>query len=68
MAAASMRAVIETSIYLDNFQNVDLYFQGYYFFKVRLFYEIEYANIRVYATPLSLQFTDDFVLRAKNTD
>ena len=49
-----MRAVTETTIYLDNFQNVDLFFQGYYFFKVRMFYEVEATNMRVYATPLSL--------------
>ena len=63
-----MRAVTETTICLNNFQNVDLYFQGYYFFRVRMFYEAESTNMRVYATPLSLQFTNDFELRAKNTD
>ena len=44
MANTSMRAVTETSIYLDNFQNIDLYFQGYYFFRCRVYYEVEEAN------------------------
>lgn len=51
---ASMRAVTETTLYLDNFTNVDLYFQGYYCLRTRLYYEVEQANARVYATPLSL--------------
>ena len=63
-----MRAVTETTLYLDNFTNVDLYFQGYYCLRTRLYYEVEQANARVYATPLSLQYTNDLELRAKNTD
>ena len=65
---ASMRAVTETTLFLDNFTNVDLYFQGYYCLRTRLYYEVEQANARVYATPLSLQYTNDLELRAKNTD
>ena len=42
---ASMRAVTETTVYVDSFQNVDLFFQGYYYFRCRLFYEIEEANL-----------------------
>ena len=65
---ASMRAVTETTVYVDSFQNVDLFFQGYYYFRCRLFYEIEEANLWVYATPFYQYLTNDLELRSKNAD
>ncbi len=66
--AASLRAVTETVIFLDNFQNIDLFFQGYYYFRTRLCYEDESANTRIYATPLCQYLTSEVELRAQNSD
>ena len=54
-----MRAIMETRVFLENFQNIELFYQGYYYIRVRLFHEIESANMRVFSTPLSLQLTKD---------
>ena len=64
---ASMRAVTETTVYLDNFQNIDLFFQGYYYFRCRMFYEVEEANLRVHSTPLCQFLTSDIELRSNNS-
>ena len=66
--AGSMRAVTETTLYLNSFQNVDLYFQGYYFFRCRLFYEVEEANLKVYSTPFCHYLTSEVELRMQNAE
>lgn len=66
--AASMRAVMETTAYFDNFQNIDLFYQGYYFFKCRMYYEVEDANLRVYSTPFCQYLTSDLELRVNNSE
>ena len=33
----SIRSLVETVVYLDNFLNVDLYSQGYYFVRIQLY-------------------------------
>ena len=68
MAANSLRAVSETTVCLNSFANVDLFFQGYYYFRCRLFYELEEANLRVYAAPSRHYLTRDLELRSKNTE
>ena len=57
--AASMRAITETTVFLEKFSNVDLFFQGYYYFRCRMFYEIEEANLRIYAKPFCQYLTND---------
>lgn len=66
--AASVRAVTETTVYLDNFQNIDLFFQGYYYFKCRLYCEIEEANLRVVSTPFCHYLTSNLELRVNNSE
>ena len=41
----SFRALIETVMYVDNYQNIDLFFQGYYFIKFKHYYELEDQNL-----------------------
>lgn len=41
----SFRAHIETVIFVDNFVNIDLFFQGYYFLKFKLYYQLEDQNL-----------------------
>ena len=63
-----MRAVTETTVYFGNFENIDLFFQGYYFFKCRMYYEVEDANLRVYSTPFCQYLTSDLELRVNNSE
>ena len=37
----SFRAQIETVMFVDNYVNIDLFFQGYYFLKFKLYYQLE---------------------------
>ena len=65
---ASIRAVTETTVYLDNFQNIDLFFQGYYYFRCRMFYEVEEANLRVHSMPINQFLTSELELRSNNSN
>ena len=35
----SLRALVEIVVSLDSFRNIDLFYQGVYFVKLRLFYK-----------------------------
>ena len=35
----SLRALVEIVVNLDSFRNIDLFYQGVYFVKLRLFYK-----------------------------
>ena len=41
----SFRAQIETVLYVDNFVNIDLFFQGYYYLKFKLYYHLQDQNL-----------------------
>jgi hypothetical protein len=47
----SVRALIETVVNLDSFLNVDLYCQGYYFVRLRLYSERPDLNMRIISNP-----------------
>lgn len=40
----SLRALIEIVVHLESFRNIDLYFQGVYYTRLRLYYEKNRKN------------------------
>lgn len=53
----SLRSVVESCLCIDTFINIDLYSQGYYFMRFKMFYERPSQNLRVTSCPYANYLT-----------
>ena len=46
----SMKALLEIIIHLESFRNIDIFFQGLYYVKVRLYQKVPVQQLATFAT------------------
>ena len=53
----SLRAVIESSLHIEHFRNIDLFNQGFYCLKLKL-YHLNHNENKIYSFPLEINLSD----------
>ena len=52
----SLRAVIESTIHIEHFRNIDLFNQGFYGIRIRLFHTS--GESKIYSYPIEITLSD----------